>query len=392
MDKKRISVFGIGYVGLSLSLLLAKYHSVIAIDIDESKVANLNKGISPIKDKELENSLTTDALNFKASVHFEDAFPADFIIISIPTNFDESTNCFDTGLLEKLVHKINATQPKVPIIIKSTVPVGFTASLGSQSDDLNLIFSPEFLREGSALIDNLYPSRIIVSDNSKDSSSFAKILLDASKLRSESSRVLFMPPSEAEAVKLFSNTYLASRIAFFNELDTFSCLNGLNTEKIIQGISMDERIGNYYNNPSFGYGGYCLPKDSKQLLEQFENVPNKLIKAVVASNSTRIEFIISALLDLNLNRYGIYRINAKINSDNFRESVILKIAEALKRSGKDLRIYEPLCDSDSHCGIMIDNNLSSFKEFSQIIVTNRLSSDLDDVRNKVFSRDIFNAD
>ena len=386
----KITVAGVGYVGLSLATLLSQDNEVIAYDIDNIKIDLINKRISPIKDKDIETFFKTKKLNLQATSDYKLAFKdSEYIIICTPTNYDKKTNEFDTTSVENVILKILKTNPSSTVVIKSTVPVGFTDKIKEQYKINSIIFSPEFLREGKALFDNLYPSRIIVGGETLKGIEFAKILKNASLKKNVEIKI--MKTAEAEAVKLFANTYLALRIAFFNELDTFAESKNLDSKNIIDGISLDSRIGNYYNNPSFGYGGYCLPKDAKQLKANYNNIPEKLISAIINSNETRKKYISESILKHNPSIIGIYRLTMKKDSDNFRESAILDIIKEIKKKNDIIKIiiYEPLLKINSFNGFEIVNDFNVFQEQSDIIVANRLD---DKIRNqkKVYSRDIYN--
>ncbi len=388
----KIAVAGIGYVGLSLSILLSQKHQVIAYDIQPDKVNLLNQFKSPIKDTYIEKYLSEKKLNLTATTNYEEAFKgASFIIIATPTNYDEIINRFDTTSVEQTIEKALAMAPKnSTIIIKSTVPVGYTKSIQQKYHTKRIIFSPEFLREGKALYDNLYPSRIIVGSKAPTAHQFANLLLEGS-LKSDVN-IQFTNSTEAEAIKLFANTYLAMRIAYFNELDTYAEIKNLNPREIIDGICADPRIGNHYNNPSFGYGGYCLPKDTKQLLVNFSNVPNNIISAIVSANVSRKQHIINMILRRHPQTVGIYRLTMKSNSDNFRFSAIHDIIKSLQDSNIDLIIYEPTINSGFFENIPVINDLSTFKTKANLIVANRTSDELSDVKSKVYTRDLFSRD
>jgi len=393
----KIAVAGTGYVGLSLAVLLSQNNSVKAVDIIPEKVEMINNKISPIKDKEIEDFLKTKTLDLTATLDAEDAYKdAELIIIATPTNYDPEINFFDTSSVEAVIEKVKEVNPKAYIVIKSTIPVGFTQSAAEKLQFSNLLFSPEFLREGKALYDNLYPSRVIVGTLSDDERSkdiakkFAKLLCDGAE--KEDIPVLFMHSTEAEAVKLFSNTYLALRVSYFNELDTYAELKGLNTRSIIDGVCLDPRIGAYYNNPSFGYGGYCLPKDTKQLLANFKDVPNEIIKAVVTANQTRKNYISERVLCGDPKTVGIYRLTMKAGSDNFRQSAIQDIIFNIKNAGKKILIYEPTCKETEFFGCEITSDIEKFKRDCDIIIANRSSEDLCEVSDKVYTRDLFSRD
>ncbi|AWX13665.1 UDP-glucose 6-dehydrogenase [Mergibacter septicus] len=386
-----ITVVGIGYVGLSNAVLLAQKNNVTIIDIDFEKVDLINKRRSPIRDKDIIYYLENEPLNLVATIDKNIAYKkADYIIIAVQTNYDPNTNYFDTFSLETVISDIVEINPSVLIIIKSTVPVGFTEKIKEKFKTNNIIFSPEFLREGKALFDNLYPSRIILGEKSERAKSFALILKE-SALKKDID-ILFTNNTEAEAIKLFANTYLAMRIAFFNELDTYAMIHKLNTEDIIYGIGLDPRIGNYYNNPSFGYGGYCLPKDTKQLLANYKDVPQNLIQSIVLANRTRQDFIINDILSNNPKKIGIYRLIMKSNSDNFRESSVQYIISQLKLKGIEIVIYEPILLDDTFNSIPIEKDLVKFKSESDLIIANRINIELNDVLCKVYTRDIWNKD
>ncbi|MGY4104842.1 nucleotide sugar dehydrogenase [Ignavigranum ruoffiae] len=384
----KIAVVGVGYVGLSNAVLLSQHHQVTAIDINEEIVASLNRQESHIKDPDIERYLIEKDLHLTATIQGDQAFAeADYVIIATPTNYDEETNYFDTSSVDGVIEQVIQKYPQTTIIIKSTIPVGYTAKQRQKYQTDRIIFSPEFLREGRALYDNLHPSRIIVGDHSAAAKNFANLLLEGAD--EEDVPVLFMNSTEAEAVKLFANTYLAMRVAFFNELDTYAEVRGLDTESIIRGIGLDRRIGNHYNNPSFGYGGYCLPKDTKQLLANFEGVPNNLVEAIVHSNATRKDFIAQAVAERGPKTVGVYRLTMKQDSDNFRESAIQGVMERLKARGVEIIIYEPTLTSKSFHGYQVMNDLTEFKKQSDLILSNRYSAELSDVADKVYSRDLF---
>ena len=386
----KIAIVGTGYVGLSLATLISKKYEVIALDIDTKKVELINKKISPIKDKEIEDYLLNKKLKLKATISQEEAFlNADIIIIATPTNYDHIKDSFDTSSVEDVIGNIQIYNKTALIVIKSTIPIGFTDKIRSKYKNSNIIFSPEFLRESKALYDNLFPARIVIGGISEAAQEFAKILVESAIKNKDQIPVLFMSSKEAEAVKLFSNTYLAMRVAFFNELDSFSESNKLNTKKIIEGVSLDNRVGNFYNNPSFGYGGYCLPKDSKQLLANYKDIPNKIITAVVESNQTRKEFIANSILSRSPKIVGIYRLIMKEGSDNFRESAILDIIDMLLKNDISIVVYEPLVKNLELNKVSIMNNLDIFTEKSDVILANRMTNELENFKDKVYSRDLF---
>jgi len=388
--RNKIVVVGSGYVGMSLATMLSKKYQVCVLDIDESRVNAINERKSTIRDKDIQKTLSSADLKLHATKNKEEAYKdADFIIVCTPTNFDESTYFFDTSIVDLVSKEANSMCPNALVVIKSTIPVGHTLKLQNELKTRNIVFSPEFLREGSALGDNLHPSRIIVGNESDKSEEFAEILSESASIDIEP---ILMTSSDAEAVKLFSNTYLAMRIAFFNELDTFALAKNLNTQKIINGISLDPRIGKGYNNPSFGYGGYCLPKDTKQLLANFEDLPQTLIQAIITSNQYRQKFIVDQILNLSPKSIGIYRLIMKKGSDNFRSSAVMEILHMLKDMSVDVFVYEPLLNQMDIDGTKVINDLNEFKNTSEIIVANRISPDLDDVKAKVYCRDIFEID
>lgn len=387
----KIAVAGVGYVGLSLATLLSQYNEVMALDIVKEKVDMINSRISPIADEYINKFFKTKKLDLHATLDYKEAFKeTEYIIICMPTNYDEKSDFFDTSLVEETIKKVHDMKLDTTVIIKSTVPVGFTEKMKDRYKMKNIIFSPEFLREGKALYDNLYPSRIIIGDKTKEAEQFAKLLKEASLKKDVA--IKFMNSTEAEAVKLFSNTYLALRIAYFNELDTYAEMKGLDSKNIIDGVCLDSRIGNFYNNPSFGYGGYCLPKDTKQLKANYKDIPENLITAIVNSNSTRKQHIVKEILEKNPNIIGIYKLSMKKNSDNFRSSAILDIIDILIRENQKIIIYEPQMKQNYYKNCEIMNDIKEFKQRSSIIIANRLENDLEDVMNKVYTRDVFYRD
>ena len=388
--RKKIVVVGSGYVGMSLATMLSNKHEVCVLDIDESRVQAINDRKSTIRDNDIDEMLKKNDLRLTATKDKNEAYDnSDFIIVCTPTNFDESTYFFDTSIVDHVSKEATLISPDALIVIKSTIPVGHTVKLQNELKTKNIIFSPEFLREGSALKDNLYPSRIIIGNESKKSEDFAKILCESAL--TDVSPIL-MSSSDAEAVKLFSNTYLAMRVAFFNELDTFALSKSLDTKNIINGISLDPRIGQGYNNPSFGYGGYCLPKDTKQLLANFEDLPQTLIEAIITSNQYRKKFIVDQILQTSSESVGIYRLIMKKESDNFRSSAVMEILRMLRDKNIEIHVYEPLLNEVNTDGVRLVNDLNEFKNISEIIIANRISPELEDVKNKVYCRDIFGTD
>ena len=388
----KIAVAGTGYVGLSLATLLSQKNEVIALDVIPEKVEKINNRISPIQDEYIEKYFKEKELNLKATLDYKEAFEgAEFVIISTPTNYDEEKNFFDTSSVEDIIEKVLSMNDKnITMVVKSTIPVGYIEKIREEYVTDRIFFSPEFLREGKALYDNLYPSRIIVGDKGEKGKEFASLLKEAS-LKPDV-ETLFMNSTEAEAVKLFANTYLALRVAYFNELDTYAEIKGLNTKDIIQGVGLDPRIGTHYNNPSFGYGGYCLPKDTKQLLANYKDIPQNLIEAIVNSNKTRKEFITDEILQMKPEIVGIYRLTMKSGSDNFRSSAIQDIIKSLKAENQKVIIYEPTLDKDEFNGCKVVDNLEEFKNISSVIMANRLEEKLMDVKEKVYTRDLFARD
>lgn len=387
----KIAVAGTGYVGLANAVLLAQHNEVVALDIVEEKVELINNKQSPIADNEIEDFFVTKELNIRATTNAEEAFKgAEFVIISTPTNYDPEQNFFDTSSVETVIGQVLDINPEATIVIKSTVPVGFTEQMRKDFNADNIMFSPEFLREGQALFDNLHPSRIIVGEQSERAQRFATLLAEGAV--KDNIPMLFTDSTEAEATKLFANTYLAMRVSFFNELDTYAEMNGLDTKQIVEGIGHDPRIGDHYNNPSFGYGGYCLPKDSKQMLANFKGIPNNIIKAIVDSNDTRKDHIAKMIADRDPDTVGIYRLTMKTGSDNFRQSAIQDVIERLKVAEINVIVYEPVLEEDEFDGLRVVKDFAEFKQVSDVIVANRLNSDLEEVREKVYTRDLFSRD
>ena len=391
IKKTKITIVGSGYVGMSLAVLLARHNDVLVFYIDESRVDKINNNQSTVVDVDIETFMAKKDLSLSATVFKEDAYiHADFIVIATPTDYDTDNNCFDTTSVETVISDASFFSPDSTIVIKSTVPVGFTAGIKKKFKTDNILFSPEFLREGAALYDNLYPSRVIVGQETHCARKFADLLVRGAIKKDID--VLFTNSTEAEAIKLFSNTYLAMRVSYFNELDSYAEVHGLDSEKLIDGVSLDSRIGSHYNNPSFGYGGYCLPKDTKQLRANYQDVPNNLITAIVEANSTRKDFIADNIIKKNPKLVGIHRLIMKTKSDNYRASSILGIMKRIKAKGIKIIVYEPLLEETNFMGSKVIANLKDFKEQSDIIVSNRMFSSLVDVKDKVYTRDIFNGD
>ncbi len=387
----KITVVGSGYVGMSMAALFAQRNDVMVHDIDPKRVEKINEKKSTISDPDIETFLIENKLNISATLDKGEAYEnADFVVIAAPTNFDKTTDSFDTSIVDSIIADIRNINSEAIIVIKSTIPIGHTSSLQKKFSTRNIIFSPEFLREGKALADNLYPSRIIIGTNKQKGEAFADILVGAAKKKDI--EILYMNSSEAEAVKLFSNTYLAMRVSFFNELDSFALKNRLDTMNIIEGVCKDKRIGDGYNNPSFGYGGYCLPKDTRQLLNNFENIPQSLIEATISSNSKRKDFIANEILKKNPKIVGVYRLLMKSNSDNFRSSAVLEVIDKIKKQNIKVVIFEPNFNADFFDGCQIIKDLESFKNMSDVIACNRVSEQIIDVKDKVFTRDFFKRD
>lgn len=387
----KIAVIGAGYVGLSLAVLLSQNNEVVIVDVVEEKVKMINKRISPIVDHEIIDYFANNKLNIKATINFKEAIKgASFVVVATPTNYDEKVNYFDTNSVDSVIENTIKLNPEATIIIKSTIPVGFTKLKQEQYKTENIIFSPEFLREGKALYDNLYPSRIIVGSHNKDAKVFAELLKQASLIKDV--KILYMEPTEAEAVKLFSNTYLAMRVTFFNELDTYAEIRGLDSKSIIEGVGLDPRIGTHYNNPSFGYGGYCLPKDTKQLLANYEDVPNNLIKAIVDGNRTRKDHIADMIIKKKPKVVGVYRLVMKKGSDNFRHSSIQGVMKRIKAKGIKVVVYEPTLKESHFFNSKVIKKFDEFIKVSDIIIANRFDVELENEKSKIYTRDLFKKD